>query len=282
MKTWVTAAVLIVMLAAMTAVAGRPASAQDRLGRLVTIAGGPQIGVTVREVTKEDAEKAKIAQPVGVVIESVREGTPAATAGLRAGDIVIDYDGERVRSVRHFTRLVQESAPQRQVNVVVMRGTSRQTLNVVPNPADGQFSRFADDVREHVRVTPPQLPREFNFRVDPDALQRALPNVGASLGVTVSTLTDQLAAHLGVKEGALVMSVAENSAAAAAGIKAGDVITAIDGKPVTSGADVARAIRGSRDGDAVDIAVTRDRKQLMLKATIQGPSRGLRRSGLPV
>jgi serine protease Do len=64
--------------------------------------------VGIRDVTTDDATKAKMAQPSGVYIESVREGSPAAKAGMQTGDIVVDFDGERVRSASHFTRLVRK------------------------------------------------------------------------------------------------------------------------------------------------------------------------------
>ena len=102
-----------------------------------SIGSTASIGVGIREVMGEDAAKAKMAQPSGVYVESVREGSPAAKAGIQAGDIVIDFDGERVRSASHFTRLVQESVPNRQVAAVVVRGTSKQTLNVVPEASGG-------------------------------------------------------------------------------------------------------------------------------------------------
>ena len=112
----------------------RPANAQEPQPRVVvrSIGSGASIGVSIRNVTSDDAAKAKMGQPGGVYVESVREGSPAAKAGIQSGDIVVEFDGERVRSASHFTRLVQESAPNRQMAAVVIRGTSRQTLNVVP------------------------------------------------------------------------------------------------------------------------------------------------------
>jgi serine protease Do len=213
----------------------------------------------------------------------VREGSPASRAGLQAGDIVIDFDGERVRSASHFTRLVQESVPDRQVATVVVRGTSKQTVNVVPE-ASGAASFLSSDVRRRLQDLERQVPRNFNFNVDPDALRRALPVTGGALGVTVSPLSDQLANYFGVKQGVLVTAVTSGSPAASAGVRAGDVITAIDGQTVSSAADVTRALRGNQS-ESLEIAVTRDKKSISLKATL--PQRSVPpgrsgRSGLPV
>lgn len=280
MKRLLTSALVLAAWAAIAA--APPAAAQDRLGRLLTIGAG-EIGVTVREVTSDDAQKAKIAQPVGVMVESVREGSPAATAGVKAGDIIIDFDGERVRSVRHFTRLVEESAPRREVNVVVIRGTARQTLKVVPR-TDQIAGLFSDDARRRLRVVLPS-PRQ-NFRINPDDLAGRLPNffgavTGPTLGISVTPLSDQLASYFGVKEGVLVNAVGDDSAAAKAGLKAGDVITAVAGSSVTNANDITRALR-DHAGESVDITVTRDKKSMTLKATIERDDRALRRRGLPV
>lgn len=274
------AALAAVLAAAVTAVAMlavQPAAAQSQ-PRVIVQSGFASIGVSIRDVTSDDAAKAKMTQPAGVYVESVREGRPASRAGLQAGDIVIEFDGERVRGVTHFTRLVQESVPDRQVAAVVVRGTSKQTLNVVPE-ASGAAGLLSGDGRR-LQL---QFPRDFNFNVDPDAL-RVLPLRGGSLGVTVSPLSDQLAGYFGVKQGVLVTDVTSGSPAASAGVRAGDVITAINGQAVTSGGEVTRALRENRS-ESVEISVTRDKKSLSLKASV--PQRGVPagrsgRSGLPV
>jgi serine protease Do len=260
------AAVLSAAVTAAVMIAAQPANAQDSRVILRSF-GSASIGVNIRDVTGEDAVKAKMAQPSGVYVESVVEGSPAAKAGLQAGDIVVDFDGEHVRSASHFTRLVQESVPNRQVSAVVVRGTSRQTLTVVPQ-AGGGFNILSNDARRRLEETL--------------TLRNRATATGRTLGVTVSPLTDQLATHFGVTQGVLVSSVTSNSAAASAGIRAGDVITAVNGQNISTSADITRALRDT-SGDSVEIAVTRDRKSLSFKATL--PARTTRpsgRGGLPV
>lgn len=260
------AAVLSAAVTAAVMTAVQPANAQDSRV-IVRSFGSASIGVNIRDVTGEDAVKVKMAQPSGVYVESVVEGSPAAKAGLQAGDIVVDFDGEHVRSASHFTRLVQESVPNRQVSAVVVRGTSKQTLTVVPQ-AGGGFNVLSNDMRRRLQESL--------------TLRNRAPATGRTLGVTVSPLTDQLATHFGVKQGVLVSSVTSNSAAASAGIRAGDIITAVNGQNISTSADITRALRDT-SGDSVEIAVTRDRKSLSLKATL--PARTTRpsgRGGLPV
>ena len=273
-------------IAVAVAVAGmtvRPAAAQAQPRVIVQGAGTASIGVTIRDVTSDDASKARIAPPAGVYVESVREESPAAKAGFQAGDIVVDFDGERVRSASHFTRLVQESVVDRQVAAVVVRGGSKQTLNVVPESSS--VSSFI--LRNMPQVNAQRQARpEFNDldRVLRGNLRFALPPTGATLGVTVTPLSEQLAGHFGVTQGVLVNEVTSGSPAAAAGVRAGDVLTAINGETVTSAADITRTLR-ARSGESVEISVTRDRKSQTLKATIptgNPPGGRSGRSGLPV
>jgi S1-C subfamily serine protease len=145
---------------------------------------------------------------------------------------------------------------------------------------DRQFPRLPERFGDLAPPLPRQLPREFNFYIDPDLQRRRPFVVGPSLGVEVTPLSDQLAEYFGVTGGALVASVGANTPAADAGLKAGDVITAIDGRGVTTAADIAEALREARAGEGVDVSVTRDRKPLMLKVVPGQPASG--RGGLPV
>jgi serine protease Do len=274
----VLAAVLGAAVTAAVMMAVRPVRAQEPRVVVQSI-GSAAIGVGIRDVTGDDAAKAKQGQPSGVYIESVREGSPAARGGIQAGDIVVDFDGERVRSASHFTRLVQESVPNREVTAVVIRGTSRQNLTITPD-AGGAFNILSNS-RRQLQDLQRNLPRG-NFNLNKDAL-RVFPANGATLGVTVSPLSDQLAGYFGVKQGVLVSAVNSNSPAAGAGVRAGDVITAINGQSVSSSGDITRALR-ERTGESAEISVTRDRKSLSLKATLPGrtPRAPSGRGGLPV
>jgi membrane-associated protease RseP (regulator of RpoE activity) len=166
----------------------------------------------------------------------------------------------------------------------VLRGTNQRTLEVTPEAgglagARGALRLELNGPGERNRL------REFNFNIDPDALRRGIiPLRGPTLGVTVTGLSSQLADYFGVKEGVLVSFVESGSAAAEAGIRAGDVITAVGGRAVTGAGDLSEAIRRAQPGSAVEIAVTRDRKQLTLTATVPAARRPVlsERSGLPV
>ena len=102
------------------------------------ISGSGRIGVTVSEVESGTGKAS-----AGVLIEEVSEDSPAATAGLKKGDVVVEFDGERVRSVRQFTRLVSETPAGRQVPASVLRDGQRVAVNLTTREAN--VTRFFDD-----------------------------------------------------------------------------------------------------------------------------------------
>jgi len=230
---------------------------------------GARLGVMVRDL---DASDGAAASAGGVKIESVEDDSPASKAGVQAGDVIMEYDGERVRSARQFTRLVQETAEGRQVPLAVLRNGQRQTLTAAPE-ARGMawdFDIDADAIHREVergidglrafRLPPPAT----GFRFD-DSM---LPGRGR-LGITVDSLTDQLAQYFGAADGgALITTVRKDSPADKAGLKAGDVITSVNGERVRDAADVTGSIMRVEEG-AVTVDYLRDRKPGTTTATVE-------------
>ncbi len=268
MKKVVVSGSLLATLAALAYLMTPAAAAQqrDRVPRAIggwnlALEGpGSSIGVTVRDQTGDAS---------GVVIDSVREGTPATRAGLQKGDIVVEFDGERTRSAQQFTRLVRETAPGRSVKIIVTREGSRQTLDITPEARDSvtmqQFPRITGDVFG-------ALPRDFDFRFDPEGARgERFFGTPRRMGVSIVPLSDQLATYFGVKEGVLVSEVASGTPAASAGIQAGDVITAVNGRSVMSSADLVREVREADAGSTIEVRLTRTHKDQTVKMTL--PSR---------
>jgi serine protease Do len=290
MNAWKCAAAAVALVAAtgIGAALFPPAHAQSST-KVVTpkavqiLSGrGSQIGVSIRDVEEGDVKTSKLAAPTGVIIEEVAEDSPASRAGLKKGDVVLEFDGERVRGVRHFARLVQETPTGRKIQTSVMRDGQKLNLTIEPREGGG-FSYFGDgdrfsvlrdltgdwafDIPKPAAPAPPATPvppKPPAFPAFPD-VDTFVWRSGNSLGITVGDLSDQLAQYFGTKDGVLVTSVADNSAAAKAGIKAGDVITSFNGTDVTSPSDLRRRIQGLHDGDDFTVGVVRDKKPTTLK-----------------
>ena len=234
---------------------------------------GSQIGVTVRDVEEDDLKRAKLDASAGVVVEDVSEGSPAEKAGIKDGDIITEFDGERVRGVRQFTRLVQETPARRKVQAAVLRDGQRVTISVETRESDGarmfgKLDRLHDMeglVPKIMRDTPtPPPPPAFRF-------DGFLGRSSSALGITVNDISPQLRSYFGVTDGVLVTSVNDDSSAARAGLKAGDVITSIDGESVNAPADLRRRTQRLSAGDEFTLGVVRDKKPLTLKGKLDQP-----------
>jgi len=115
-----------------------------------------------------------------------------------------------------------------------------------------------------------QIPDRFEFRIDPDTIPGGRAMSRPRLGVRAGSLSPQLADYFGVRDGgALVSAVTQGSAAEKAGIKAGDVITSVNGTRVRDAEGLSRAI-GDGSGTELSIGIVRDKTETTVKATIEG------------
>ncbi|HXW06578.1 MAG TPA: PDZ domain-containing protein [Vicinamibacterales bacterium] len=258
----------------------RVRTSRPERARVVELLGqSGRIGVSVRDVDQETAGEGKQAT-AGVRIEAVQPDSAAARAGFREGDLVVEFDGERVRSARQFTRLVQESVPGRAVQAVVLRDGQRTAVEVEPE-SGGAFQYLSDRFGDLMPAppappAPPAAPSTPAPPAPPDPLWRFEGLLGSAgrLGITVQDLSPQLGEYFGVKDGVLVTSVSAGSAAEKAGVKAGDVITALDGAEVSSTADLRRRAQRLEDGAEFTLSITRDKKPLTVKGKAEPrPSR---------
>jgi len=253
------------------------AHGQTRAGlvRAFDFARGSRIGVSVQDIEDADAKSTTQAK-AGVVVETVEPGGPADKAGVKAGDAITEFDGERVRSVRQFSRLVQETPSGRSVSLALARAGQRVAVTVTPerSSSDELTMRMFDMPAPPTPPAPPAAPSPRALPVP------AMPFEGfryvsrGRLGVTLESLDDQLAAYFGVKEGVLVKSVTADSAAQKAGVKAGDVITSVNGRQVYETSDVNRALDRAEDSADFTLEIVRDRKPQTIKGKLETRTRG--------
>lgn len=292
MKMWKTAAVVAIAVAAagvgaalVPAVHGqtRPRAVKVQSNRALEVfTGGSRIGVSIREVEESDAKSAKGAT-AGVVVEDVSTDSPASKAGIRKGDVIVEFDGEKVRSVRQLTRLVQETPAGRGVPAVLLREGQRTTVTVTPTDS-GRFSfESLEDLADWGRdfkyrvapriATPPTPPAPPKAPTPPSVVFDGLLNRSTRLGISIDSLSPQLAQYFGTKDGVLVTSVTDDSPAAKAGLKAGDVITGFNGNTTGDPSELRRRLQSLADGDEFTIAAMRDRKPVTLKGKVERTER---------
>ena len=241
---------------------------------------GGSIGVNVRDVTADEGQRAKLSPPLGAYVTNVETGSPAEKAGIMTGDIIVEFDGERVRSARQLSRLVRESPDGRAIRTAVVRDGNRRTVDVTLSSDQAWFTMpDLSGLDRQFR----DMAKNFEFRYDgPGGRgfgQWIGPGGRARLGASLTGVGDQLASYFGVKGGALVTSVEMDSPAGRAGLKAGDVITSINGRSVSDPSDVLEEVRRASDGGSLDITVTRDRKETKLSAKLPERERPVVRTG---
>ncbi|MCS7238543.1 MAG: DegQ family serine endoprotease [Thermoguttaceae bacterium] len=177
------------------------------------------LGVTLQPLTEELAESFGYKGTKGALVADVTPDQPAAKAGIKPGDIIVEYNGTPVESVTQLRNAVAMTRPGTKVNIVVVREGRRVELRGV------EIGQFPEDLP--VRG----VPRE-------EAVQ--------DLGLSVQTLTPSAAQELGLPEdekGVVVTGVEPGSLAAMAGIRPGDVIQAVGDRPVTNVSEFRAAIK---------------------------------------
>jgi serine protease Do len=193
----------------------------------------------------------------GVLVRSVEPNSPAEKGGLRANDVIMQYNKEDVVGVLQLTRLVSETPVGRTVDVTVRRDSKEQTVKVTTEKAPPLFGLGLRGNR-----TPDIAAlRDRAVRTIP-RLDQLLPGGSViTAGVRVESLTPQLREYFGVKGevGVLVSNVQADSAASKAGLRAGDVVISVAGRTVSSPADFTREFRTG--SGAVTLRVVRDKQE---------------------
>lgn len=260
------------------------------------------LGVYLEEVNAEHMKSLNLREERGAVIMKVTEGSPAEKAGLKENDVIVSFNGRRVDTVKELQRLLGETPSGRTVNFEVVRGGATQTLTATLAKRASSFNGFEGNLapfklqekelqrmeqqlkRSEIDRTKAEELRKRNEELQ-GQLQRSMPREfgnfyfnsrgmsfwgGSRLGVSVESLTEQLGNYFGVKEGqgVLVTEVQTDSAAAKAGLKAGDIIIEIDNEKIKSTSDLASAVAKKEEGQMV-LKVLRNRDEKTFTVTLE-------------
>jgi serine protease Do len=256
------------------------AAPRARAGTIVATTGGTYLGIGVQEVDAERAKALKLKDVRGAEVTSVREDSPAAKAGLKDGDVVLEWNGQPVDSGAQLARLVKETPAGRQVKLGVWRNGAMQTVTATMEAAkgisvgSGEYSFVIPEMRL------PEMAPMPNIEIPRFQMLYQSPMLGI-YGESMSQ-QEQLADFFGVKEGVLVKSVNKNSAAEKAGLKAGDVIVKVEETKVNSTGDITSALRAARAKKTVTVTVVRNKKEMPLTVTIEATPATAVRAGAAV
>ena len=216
------------------------------------------LGVGVAEIDSGRARDLKLKDEHGVEITRVEENSAAAKAGVQVGDVVLEYNGQRVEGTEQFMRLVRETPAGREVKLLMSRNGAPQAIVVAMGHRKGNIlmSRNGEwfDMPD---IQIPDIPRVYTTWSS------------SMLGIEAESLSKQLAEYFGVNEGVLVRSVIKGSAAEKAGIKAGDVITKMDQTRVATPGEITGAIRSARTRKPFPMTIVRDRREATVTVTLE-------------
>ena len=205
------------------------------------------LGVVLSQTTRfRKGEKKERKSKEGVTITSVIDGSPASKAGLQEGDVVVKVDDEDVEEVNEFVEYIKGKKPGDEVKLVVLRDGDSKRIKVELGERKG---------RHHFSLENLVLPHGLGSHA-------FLAQLGGKprLGVELTGLTDQLRKYFKVENGlgVLVSKVLEETPAERAGLRAGDVIVAVNGKEVTCASDVRSALSDVEKGERADIEFVRN------------------------
>ncbi|HEV8436700.1 MAG TPA: Do family serine endopeptidase [Methylomirabilota bacterium] len=187
------------------------------------------LGIVIQELTPELAEGFGVRPNGGVLVADVMKDSPAETAGLRPGDIIVEFGAEPIKDVSDLQKRVAGVEPGRPTPLVVIRDKVSTKLTV----------KVGEQPGEETAATP--APKE------------------ETLGLTVEPLTAEASQRfkLTAKSGVVVTDVAPGSSGDQAGIRPGDAILEVNRQPVTDVESFRRIVASVKPGDAVPVYLQR-------------------------
>jgi len=231
--------------------------------------GSGWLGVEIGEVTAEKAKDLKLTAQRGVAVMDVEPDGPAAKAGLKENDVITQYDGQMVEGTVQFRRLVRETPTGRTVALVISRNGATQNVSVELGERSAFFEkRLKGKMRDFDNAFAFSMPnQDFTLAMPP--LDSRMP----SLGINAEDLSGQLGGYFGAPDGAgiLVREVRSGTAADKAGLKAGDVIVKVDGKPIHTLADLRTELRSKSGQKTVALGIIRKSAEMSVTVGIETP-----------
>jgi serine protease Do len=169
------------------------------------------LGVAIQNLTEEMASSFSFSETEGALVGQVQPGSPADKAGMNQGDIVVSFNGEKIKDVNHLRNLVASTPPGSSIPVTVFREGKQVKLTVAVDELAQKDSEFGSPEAED-------------------------GSTNTTLGIAIDNLTPELARRIGSKRrsGVVVLSVQPGSIADDAGLLVRDVIVSVDGQEITS------------------------------------------------
>jgi serine protease Do len=190
------------------------------------------LGVMIQQVTPDLAENFGLDRPIGALVGQVVPDSPADKAGLKAGDVIIEYNGREVSQMSMLPAMVASTSVGENAKLVLIRNGKKQNITV-------KIGKLEDE--------------------EP-VIAGTETGTSKKLGMTVQELTPKLAESLGIGEeqGLIVTDISSGSAAAEAGILRGDIILEINREKAENVAQYKKALQAAQEKESILLLIKRD------------------------
>ena len=234
--------------------------------------GSSWLGVETHEVTANKAKELKLSAERGVVLGKVVPDSPAAKAGLKENDVVTEINGQRVEGAAQFRRMIHEIPAGRSIQLTVWRDGRAQTISATLGKSEERH-------RAMHMVAP--TPGTFAFHMPEMPAMEWNGNMlfgggQPRLGIDAEEINGQLSAFFGAPdgEGILIRDVNSGSPAEKAGVKAGDVITSLNGERVRTVGELREKLSAKREDKdrTVKLGVLRNKSEISLTVELPAPA----------
>lgn len=219
------------------------------------------LGVYLQDINRDIKEAMDLKSKRGALIAGVVEESPAEEAGIEEEDVIVEFDGEKVRSSSSLTGLVKKHSPGDEITLKVVREGKEKKIIITLGKRPKEEFIYEHDVEPLLELKKGKSPEVHFWGF----------HSGGRIGVRVQDLSDQLGEYFGVEdgEGALITEVEEDMPAEKAGLKAGDVIVEADGDEVDDTQDLREIISEKEEGDKVRVKVIRDRSARSFEVEVE-------------
>jgi serine protease Do len=187
------------------------------------------LGVGVVELTDDRVKALHLKDDQGLEIIHLEENSPAAKAGVKLNDVILEFNGKAIEDIHSFQMSIGELSPGTKVNLTLWRNGAKQNVAAtLATRPENFFALGGPDLPEAPMPPMPPVPLNGGNGFP------TMPGDSPMVGFEGEPLSAQLAQYFGVKDGVLVRSVGQRTPAERAGLKAGDVVIKVNGTPVMS------------------------------------------------
>ena len=237
------------------------------------------LGVYTQSVDRDISDAFELDIDYGAIVNEVLGDSPADEAGIKDGDVIISFDGQKVWDQDDLLDFLEDKRAGESVELELFRDGKSVTVKVELGKRPRSKGLFSKAPRGHIG--------NFFFSDRSHGKNRHFfSNRGGYVGVSLTPLSEQLADYFGVKNnnGVLITEISEDSPSQKAGLKAGDVIVAIDDEEISDYSDVQEIVGESDKGDKLTFTILRNKRQQKIEVEVgesEGSSFGYSFFGVP-